>query len=177
MAPALHTASRSTAASGAPACCLASAATRERCARLLRSGVRFAASSRKAAVAARPPRACARSAERSSSTAIASLGSDAPCARCHARRSGSSSGSVTSARARWAAWRSSVEAARYIAERTNGCRKVTRASISSSPTPRPAPLRWARPRGDGLQRREDLDCQAVPPLQATGDVDYHRVRR
>ena len=54
-------------------------------------------------MAAAPPRACARPAERSSSAATASSGPLAACARCHARRSGSSCGSVASASARWRA--------------------------------------------------------------------------
>ena len=53
------------------------------------SGVNSAARSRKAAPAARPPRACARSAERSSSAATSSSSPAVACARCHARRSGS----------------------------------------------------------------------------------------
>ena len=46
-----------------------------------------------------PPRACARPAERSSSSATSSLGPGVARARCQARRSGSVSGSVASARA------------------------------------------------------------------------------
>jgi aquaporin Z len=57
------------------------------------------ARSRNAAPAAIPPRPCARSADRSSSPATASSGPRAAQARCHARRSGSTSGSVTSASA------------------------------------------------------------------------------
>ena len=45
-------------------------------------------------------RACARPAERSSSAATSPSGPGAACARCQARRSGSSCGSVTSASAR-----------------------------------------------------------------------------
>ena len=60
------------------------------------------ACSRNAAAAVSPPRACARLAERSSSAATSSSGPGAACARCHARRSGSSCGSVASARARCA---------------------------------------------------------------------------
>ena len=66
------------------------------------SGVSSAARARNAAAAAAPPRACARSAERSNSSATASSGPDAACARCQARRSGSVSGSVASASARCA---------------------------------------------------------------------------
>jgi hypothetical protein len=47
--------------------------------------------------AASPPRACARPAERSSSAATSSSWPWVACARCQARRSGSRSGSVTSA--------------------------------------------------------------------------------
>ena len=54
---------------------------------------------RNAAAAARPPRACARPAERSSSAATSSSGPSAAWARCQARRSGSARGSVTSASA------------------------------------------------------------------------------
>ena len=67
---------------------------------------------RKAAAAARPPRACARSAERSSSCATSSSGPGVACARCQARRSGSTSGSVASASTRCALWRSCTDAAR-----------------------------------------------------------------
>ena len=63
------------------------------------------------AAAARPPRASARSAERSSSSATSSSGPSAACARCHARRSGSTGGSVASANARCGACRSSSVAA------------------------------------------------------------------
>ena len=70
------------------------------------SGVSSAARVRNAAAAAAPPRACARSAERSSSSATASSGPAAACARCQARRSGSVSGSVASASARCTSWRS-----------------------------------------------------------------------
>ena len=50
----------------------------------------------------------------------ASSGPDAPCAACHARRSGSKSGSVAVASARWTRRRSSGAAIRYTAERTSG---------------------------------------------------------
>ena len=75
---------------------LRSVHARARCAG---SGVSVAARSRNAAAAARPPRARARSAERSSSAATSSSGARAACARCHARRSGSTLGSVAAARA------------------------------------------------------------------------------
>ena len=74
-----------------------------RTARRAGSGVSSVARCRNAAAAAAPPRACARPAERSISAATASSGPAAACARCHARRSGSASGSVASARARCAA--------------------------------------------------------------------------
>ena len=54
------------------------------------SGVSSAARCRNAAAAASPPRPCARSAERAISAATASSGVAVACARCHARRSGSS---------------------------------------------------------------------------------------
>ena len=85
--------------SGAPASCLACAAVSSRWARRAGSGVSLAARSRNAAAAARPPRARARSAERSSSAATSSSGASVAWARCQARRSGSSSGSVAAARA------------------------------------------------------------------------------
>lgn len=56
-------------------------------------------STSKAARLATPPRLPARSAERSSSPAMSSSGPTAASARCQARRSGSSPGSITSARA------------------------------------------------------------------------------
>ena len=55
---------------------------------------------RNAAAAATPPRACARPAERSSSAAASSSGPGVARARCQARRSGSVSTTVASARAR-----------------------------------------------------------------------------
>ena len=67
------------------------AAASSRCARRPGSGVSIAARSRNAAAAANPPRACARPAERSSSSATSSSGPGVACARCHARRSGSTS--------------------------------------------------------------------------------------
>ena len=54
------------------------------------SGVSSAARCRNAAAAASPPRPCARSAERAISAATASSGIAVACARCQARRSGSS---------------------------------------------------------------------------------------
>ena len=99
------------AASGAPASRLAPAAASRRCARCAGCGVSAAARSRKAATAAKPPRAWARPAERSSSVATSSSGIDAACARCQARRSGSTSGSVACARARCTARRSACLAA------------------------------------------------------------------
>jgi len=59
--------------------------------------VKAAARSRKAAAAAKPPCTSTRAAECSSSPATSSSGTDAACARCHARRSGSSVGSVVCA--------------------------------------------------------------------------------
>ena len=56
---------------------------------------------RNAAAAARPPRSCARTADRSRSAATSSSGSGAAWARCQARRSGSAAGSVASASAAW----------------------------------------------------------------------------
>ena len=67
---------------------------------------------RNAAAAARPPRVCARTAERSSSRATCSSGPAAAAARCQARRSGSTSRSVSSASARWTARRSCAAADR-----------------------------------------------------------------
>ena len=100
--PASAMSSRSAATSKAPAWILAWAAASARPARRAGSSVSVAACFRKAAAAARPPRACARPAERSSSAATSSSGPGAAWARCQARRSGSSRGSVASARARCA---------------------------------------------------------------------------
>ena len=72
----------------------------------------------------RPPRAFARSAERSSSTATSSSGPRAASARCQARRSGSLCGSVTSARARCTPRRSDADADRYTTDRTRGWRNL-----------------------------------------------------
>ena len=74
----------------------------------------------------------------------------AACARCQARRSGSSCGSVASASARWTSRRSGTLAARYAAERTSGCRKRTRAPMS---------IRPAASAGAGLVGR---DARAAP---------------
>ena len=62
--------------SNAPAWKLACAAASARSARLAGSWVSATARSRNAALAARPPRACARPAERSSSAATSSSGPD-----------------------------------------------------------------------------------------------------
>jgi len=62
------------------------------------------------------------------------VGPAAACARCQARRSGSARRSMASASAWCAARRFSGDAARYAAERTSGCRKVTRAPIVSNPS-------------------------------------------
>ena len=121
------------AASNAPAWKLASAAASARPAWSVGSGVSAVARSRSAAAAARPPRLCARPAERSSSAATASSGPAAASARCQARRSAASSGSLTSASASCTRRRSSGDAARYTAERTSGWWNRTRSSISSSP--------------------------------------------
>ena len=88
--PASAMASSSPAASKAPAWTLACAAASARPARRAGSRVSVAACFRNAAAAARPPRAWARPAERSSSAATSSSGPGAACARCQARRSGSS---------------------------------------------------------------------------------------
>ena len=60
--------------------------------------------------------------------------------RCHARRSGSVSGSVTSASARWTRWRSSLVAERYAADRTSGWANSTRAPTLSSPASTAGPI-------------------------------------
>ena len=65
------------------------AAASARWARCAGSKVSAAARSRNAAAAASPPRAWARPAERSSSSATSSSGPGAACARCQLRRSGS----------------------------------------------------------------------------------------
>ena len=74
--------------------------------------------------AKKPPRAWALRADCSSSAATCSSGRADAWAQCHARRSGSRSGSVTSASAWCTACRSRAVAIRYAAERTNGCRKA-----------------------------------------------------
>ena len=118
----------------APAFRLASAAASARSVRRAGSAESATERSRNAAVAASPPRDCARPADRSSSTATASSGPAAASARCQARRSGSACGSVTSAKARWTVRRSSAVADRYTAERTSGCRNVARAPTTSKPS-------------------------------------------
>ena len=132
--PAAAMLSRSSAASNAPARRLAWAAARARPARGPGSPVSSTARCKNAAAAAIPPRACARPADRSSSAATPSSGPGAAVARCHARRSGSRSRSVTSANARCAARRSGSDAEEYTADRTSGCRNRTRAPPCSSPS-------------------------------------------
>ena len=117
-----------------PACKLAWAAASPRRTRCLGSPDRTTERCRNAAAAARPPRACARLADCSSAAATSSLGPAAAVARCHARRSGSTLGSVASARARWTSRRCSLVAVRYTAERTSGWRKVTRGLRARSPS-------------------------------------------
>ena len=119
------------AASSAPASRLARAAASRRRTRSAGSGVSVAALSRKAADAAMPPRASARAAERSSSSATCSSGPGAAWARCHARRSGSVSASVASASAACSAERSAGDAERYAAERASGWRNRIWGRISS----------------------------------------------
>ncbi|WP_369830348.1 AAA family ATPase, partial [Mycobacterium sp. E2327] len=75
----------------------------------------------------------ARSADRINSAATSSSGLAVACARCQARRSGSNSGSVTSARARWACCRRCWGAEWYAAERASGWRNRARAPSSSTP--------------------------------------------
>ena len=105
--PASTAARSARAASRAPPSRLRQAAASSRSARRAGSGVRRAARSSRAAAASRPPRDCARAADSSSSAAISSSGNSVACARCHARRSGSTSASVTSASARCTSCRSS----------------------------------------------------------------------
>jgi hypothetical protein len=131
--PAWAAANSPSAVSGAPARCLAWAAASARCARRAGSSVNPTARSKNAAAAARPPRRCARPADRSSSAATSSSGPEVACARCQARRSGSTSGSVTSASAACTFWRWLSGAARYTAERTSGWRNTTRPPSSSNP--------------------------------------------
>ncbi len=121
------------AASGAPAWYFARAASSSRSARRAGSPVSSAARSRNAAAAAMPPRAWARPADDASSAATSSSGNSRAYARCHARRSGSVPGSVTSASAACARRRSPAVAARYAADRTSVCRNTTRSPIVSSP--------------------------------------------
>ena len=58
----------------------------------------------------------------------------AAAARCHARRSGSVTLSVASANAWWTARCPSTATDRYTADRTSGCRNVTRSPIANSPS-------------------------------------------
>jgi hypothetical protein len=89
--PASAAASSPRATSNAPARRLAWAAASALSARRAGSPVSATARRRKAPAAAKPPRACARPAERASSKATSSSGPEAAAARCHARRSGSTS--------------------------------------------------------------------------------------
>ena len=73
-----------------------------------------------AAAAASPPRALARPADCSRASAMSSSGPGLPRARCHARRSGSTSGSVASANALCAACRSASAVDPYTADRISG---------------------------------------------------------
>ncbi len=104
--------SRAAAVSVAPASRCARTAASVRSTRSVVSSDNAAARSMNAAAAVTPPRDRAREAERSSSAATSSSGPVPACARCQARRSGSTTGSVTSASTRWAAKRSCGSAAR-----------------------------------------------------------------
>ena len=126
-------ASTASAAANAPACTLACAAPSARSLRRDGSSVNSTERCRKAAAAAMPPRAWARAADRSSSAATSSLERGVPLARCQARRSGSVSGSVASASARWTRWRSSAGAEWYAADRTSGWANSTRPPTLNSP--------------------------------------------
>lgn len=116
-----------------PASRLARAAASSRRDRSRGSGASVAARSRNAAAAANPPRVCARAAACSSSPATSSSGIGVACARCQARRSGSTVGSMTSARARCTSCRSRGDAEPYAADRTRGWRKRTRVPNSTRP--------------------------------------------
>ena len=121
--------------SNAPAPRLAWAAASARSARRAGSPVSATARCRNAAAAARPPRACARPAERSSSRATSSSGPAAAAARCHARRSGSTSRSVASRQrqvGRPALRRAAPTGTRPSAP--SGWRNVTRSPSASSPS-------------------------------------------
>lgn len=124
---------RFSAASNAPASYITSAAASVRLARLSAAGVSIAARSRNAPAAARPPRAFARAAVRSSSAAMSSSGVDVDCARCHALRSRSRFGSVASASAPCASRRSRGVAVEYTAERRSGWRNEHLSRIWNRP--------------------------------------------
>ena len=103
------------------------------------SGVSATERSRNAAAAASPPRAWARPAERSSSAATSSSGPDAAAARCQARRSGSSCGSVAAASAMCTARRSGaggpVDRRSAPADAGSARWRRSRAAARSSPAP------------------------------------------
>ena len=123
------------ATSNAPACRLACAAARQSV-RTLRAGSTVSdhrALQERGGRGASPPRAWARPADRSSSEATSSSGPAPPAARCQARRSGSASRIGRRRQREVHRWRSCCRRGRgSTAERTSGCRKCTRAPISSS---------------------------------------------
>jgi hypothetical protein len=114
-----------------PATTPASAATSRRSAARSGSAVSSAAHRRNDCSLSHPPRWRARSADASSSAATASSGPSAASARCHARRSGSVSGSVTFAKAAWARRRSPGEGPQYAAVRISGWQNATRGDNDS----------------------------------------------
>ena len=133
---------------------------------------------RNAAAAARPPRACARPAERSSSKATCSSGPAAAAARCHARRSGSVSRSVASASARWTARRSST-----AADSVHGGAHQ-RMTEGHALADRQQPVGFRRPTAEtaipsrSAARATAADRRPAPPRQAATDAARHqRARR
>ena len=82
--------------------------------------------------------------------ATSSSGLSVACARCQARRSGSTSGSVTSESASCTLARSLSDAIRYTAERASGWLNRTPAPISSSCSPAAAATAsFSTPRATG----------------------------
>ena len=111
---------------------LACAAASAREARCAGSSVRVVARSRKACSCGQPTRL--RPAGRVFKLRRdVFVGPGEACARCQARRSGSSRASVTSAKARCISCRWWISAERYAAERTSGCRKRTWVPNSARP--------------------------------------------
>ena len=142
-----------------PLASASSAAAMRRAAARSGSGLSSADRLRRAAAALWPPRSRARPAPRSRMAATSSSGPTDAAARCHARRSLSSSESVAAASAPWAARRSAGRAPPYIADRMSGCRNATVDPKTTSPAASAATAASVlTPRTDAARRRKAVSA-------------------